>query len=133
MVPIIISNIITTTIGPACLSVPLFPPHILSTTKSISCRGYAAPNRQQPRPGVHRKSNRSDFRRSELVSALRKAGNRLHVLAADALASSSAEVERLRNRVAQLEAIARLNGETIQNMQRVAAETEREQFRSVTR
>ena len=65
--------------------------------------------------------------------ALRKAGNRLHVLAADALASSSAEVERLRNRVAQLEAIARLNGETIQNMQRVAAETEREQFRSVTR
>jgi hypothetical protein len=47
--------------------------------------------------------------------------------------ASQAEVDRLHERVAQLEAIARLNGETIRNMQRAAAETEREQFRSVTR
>jgi hypothetical protein len=47
---------------------------------------------------------------------------------ADALAASRAEAERLRKRVYQLEAIARLNGETIRNMQRAAAEIERAQW-----
>ena len=55
------------------------------------------------------------------------------VSAADALTASQAEVDRLHERVAQLEAIARLNGETIRGMQRAAAEIEREKFRSVTR
>ena len=42
--------------------------------------------------------------------------------AADALAASLAEVERLRARIHVLEGVARLNGETIRSMQRAAAE-----------
>ena len=57
----------------------------------------------------------------DLVTQLRAAGDRLHVLAADALEPSGAELERLSERVEQLEAIAGLNGETITNMQRAAS------------
>jgi hypothetical protein len=39
---------------------------------------------------------------------------------------SQAEIERLRERIAQLEAIARLNLETIRNMQRATAQDVRD-------
>jgi hypothetical protein len=48
----------------------------------------------------------------------------LHLLAADALAASHAEVERLRSRALLLEAVARLNGETVRAMQEAARELE---------
>ena len=43
-------------------------------------------------------------------------------MAAQALVNWRATAERLQERVARLEAIARLNGETIQGMQQAAAE-----------
>ena len=52
----------------------------------------------------------------------------MHLLAADALVGSCAEVESLRVRTLQREAVARLNGETIRGMQRAAAEIERAQW-----
>ena len=82
---------------------------------------------------VHSKSKSSDFSPyCELVSALRAAGDRLHVLAADALELSCAEVESLSERVEKLEAIGRLNGETIRKMQRAASEAASAQYRVST-
>ena len=63
---------------------------------------------------------------ADLIRRLRAAGDPLHLLAADALISWSAEVERLRARALQLEAVARLNGETIRAMQEAARELESE-------
>jgi hypothetical protein len=57
---------------------------------------------------------------ADLVARLRDAGDPLHVLAADALVACYAEVERLRARALLLEAVARLNGETIRAMQEAA-------------
>jgi ABC-type uncharacterized transport system fused permease/ATPase subunit len=74
---------------------------------------------------VHSKSNQSHFGpfggSQDRIASLRATGDRLHVLAAAALTTSNTEAERLRQRIAQLEAIARLNGETIRNMQQAAA------------
>ena len=77
---------------------------------------------------VHSKSKRGDFGAMELVSALSAAGDPLHLMAADALVQWRATAERLQERVSQLEAIARLNGETIRNMQQAAVEAAREQY-----
>ena len=72
MVPIIISNIITTTIGPACLSVPLFPPHILS--------GFVRPLtqiRRVPQPSLYgplKESNLHDQRRPDPLHILHVLG-----------------------------------------------------------
>ena len=63
---------------------------------------------------------------ADLVARLRAAGDPLHRLAADALVVSCAEAERLRDRVELLEAVARLNGETIRGMQEAARELESE-------
>jgi hypothetical protein len=63
---------------------------------------------------------------TDLVARLRAAGDPLHLLAAEALVAWYAEVERLRARVLQLEAVARLNGETIRSMQ--AAREEESDF-----
>jgi hypothetical protein len=57
-----------------------------------------------------------------LIARLRSTGDPLHLLAADALIASSSEAEQLRQRVQQLEAIAKLNAETIRNMKRAAIE-----------
>jgi hypothetical protein len=46
----------------------------------------------------------------DLVARLRAAGDPLHLLAAEALVAWYAEVERLRARALQLEAVARLTG-----------------------
>jgi hypothetical protein len=59
---------------------------------------------------------------ADLIRSLRTAGDPLHVLAAEALIAWCAEVEKLRARAEQLEAVARLNGETIRSMQRAATE-----------
>jgi hypothetical protein len=59
---------------------------------------------------------------AELISSLRAAGDPLHLLAAEALVTLHTTAERLQERIHQLEAIARLNGETICNMQQAAAE-----------
>ena len=61
---------------------------------------------------------------ADLVARLRAAGDPLHILAAEALVAWCAEVERLRARALQLEAVARLNGETIRSMQQAAREEE---------
>ena len=53
---------------------------------------------------------------ADLISRLRAAGDPLHLLAADALE--------------QLEAVARLNGETIRSMQRAARAQESEVFKA---
>jgi hypothetical protein len=66
---------------------------------------------------------------AELVSRLRAAGDPLYLTAADALAASLAELDRLRVRIRVLEAVARLNGETIRSMQRASAEAARAEFR----
>jgi hypothetical protein len=58
---------------------------------------------------------------AELVSALYAAGDPLAITAANALLASRAEASSLRARVEQLEAIARLNAETICTMQRASA------------
>ncbi|HEY1873100.1 MAG TPA: hypothetical protein VGG67_01740 [Steroidobacteraceae bacterium] len=50
-------------------------------------------------------------------------------MAADSITSWRAIAERLQERVYQLEAIARLNGETIRNMQRAAAQIATTQWR----
>ena len=68
---------------------------------------------------------------SELISQLRTAGDPLDVRAADALVVCQAEVERLRIRVQLLEGVARLNGDTIRNMQRPAAEAATDTGRSL--
>ncbi len=65
---------------------------------------------------------------ADLLTQLRSGGDPLQMLAADALAASSAETERLHERIAQLAAVARLNCETSRNMQRAAAEADREQY-----
>jgi len=59
---------------------------------------------------------------ADLVAQLRAASDPLHVLAADALVANDAQVKRLRERIVQLEAIARLNAETIRSMQQAALE-----------
>lgn len=56
-----------------------------------------------------------------LVSRLRAGGDPLQMTAADALAVSRAEADRFPRRIAQLEPISRLKGETIRNMQRITA------------
>jgi hypothetical protein len=61
---------------------------------------------------------------ADLISSLRAAGDPLHLLAAEALAAWYAEVETLRARALQLEAVARLNGETIRAMQAAARQEE---------
>jgi hypothetical protein len=53
---------------------------------------------------------------ADLIASLRAAGDPLHLLAADALTAWSAELETLRARAILLEAVARLNGETIRAM-----------------
>ena len=67
------------------------------------------------------------------MALLRAAGEPLHLMAADALANSGTTTERLQERVCQLEAIARLNGQTIRKMQRAARAAERAQYRGSTR
>ncbi len=68
----------------------------------------------------------SDERRALIFGctcrSTRAGGDPPQVMAANALDASSAEAERLRARIEQLEAIARLNGETIRGMQRATAE-----------
>jgi len=49
-------------------------------------------------------------------------GAPLHRLAADALVASLCEIERLSARVELIQGVARLNVETIRNMQRAAVE-----------
>jgi hypothetical protein len=61
---------------------------------------------------------------AQLIARLRAAGDPLHLLAADALVAECAEVETLRARALLLEAVARLNGETISSMQEAARELE---------
>jgi hypothetical protein len=63
---------------------------------------------------------------ADLIASLRAAGDPLHLLAADALAAGSAEVEGLRARARLLEAVARLNSDTIRAMQEAARELESE-------
>jgi hypothetical protein len=46
---------------------------------------------------------------ADLVARLRAAGDPLHLLAADAFVAGYAEIEKLRARAVQLEAVARLN------------------------
>jgi len=65
----------------------------------------------------------------DLINRLRASGDPLLVTAADALAASLAEMDRLRVRLRVLEGVARLNGETIRSMQRAAAETASAEFR----
>ena len=62
---------------------------------------------------------------ADLVALLRAGSDPLHLMAAEALTVSRATAERLQERVYQLEAIARLNGETIRSMQQATAEIER--------
>ena len=57
----------------------------------------------------------------DLIRDLRAAGDPLHLMAADALMASHAELERLRARLKLIEAVARLNGDTIRAMQRATA------------
>ena len=61
---------------------------------------------------------------TDLIRSLRAAGDPLHLLAAEALIAWYAEVERLRTRALQLEAVARLNADTIRSMQEAACEQE---------
>jgi len=53
----------------------------------------------------------------ELITQLRAAADPLHQLAANSLCASRALIARMHERIEQLEAIARLNGETIRAMQ----------------
>lgn len=69
----------------------------------------------------------------DLIRDLRAAGGPLHLIAAEALVARGAELERLQERIYQLEAIARLNGETIRGMQRAAAEIASAQWRQGAR
>jgi hypothetical protein len=64
---------------------------------------------------------------ADLIDRLRAAGGSLHLLAADALVAERAEVEKLRARALLLEAVARLNAETIRAMQ-AAARAEESDF-----
>ena len=64
----------------------------------------------------------------DLVARLRAAGDPLHLLAADALVAWYAEVEKLRARALLLEAVARLNAETIRSMQEAAREEVRQSW-----
>ena len=66
---------------------------------------------------------------ADLIARLRAAGDPLHLLAAEALVAGCAEVERLRARALQLEAVARLNADTIQGMQLAAIEAASEPYR----
>ena len=66
---------------------------------------------------------------ADLVSQLRAAGDPLHRLAADALIASLSEIERLTARVELFQGVARLNVETIHNMQRAAVEAASAAFR----
>lgn len=59
-----------------------------------------------------------------MISALRSAGDPPHLMAAEALVTLHTTAERLQERIHQLEAIARLNGETIRTMQQAAREEE---------
>ena len=61
---------------------------------------------------------------ADLIRSLRAAGDPLHLRAAEALVARDTEVERLRARALQLEAVARLNAETIRSMQEAACEQE---------
>jgi len=63
---------------------------------------------------------------AELIARLRAAADPLSRLAAEALTEGCAEVERLRARAVQLEAVARLNGATIRAMQEAARAEETE-------
>lgn len=69
----------------------------------------------------------------DLVARLQAAGDPLHLLAAEALVNWQATTERLHERVTQLEAIARLNGEPIRNMQRAATEAARQAVQAMRR
>ena len=60
---------------------------------------------------------------ADLLIQLPAAGDAFHLLAADALTEADAEAQRLRARVMQLEWVARLNAETVRNLQRAAIET----------
>jgi hypothetical protein len=64
------------------------------------------------------------MRSADLIARLRTAGDPLHLLAADALVAWDVEVETLRARALQLEAVARLNAETVRGMQEAARELE---------
>jgi len=66
---------------------------------------------------------------ADLICRLRTAGDPLHRLAADALVASLCEIERLTARVEVLQGVARLNVETIRNMQRAAVEAASAAFR----
>ena len=61
---------------------------------------------------------------TDLIRSLRAAGDPLHLRAAEALVARDTEVERLRARAMLLEAVARLNAETIRSMQEAACEQE---------
>jgi hypothetical protein len=61
---------------------------------------------------------------ADLIRSLRAAGDPLHLLAADALVAECAEIERLQARALQLEAVARLNAETVCAVQAAARELE---------
>jgi hypothetical protein len=65
---------------------------------------------------------------ADLIARLR-AGDPLHLLAADALVARFAEVEKLRARAELLEAVARLNADTIRGMQHAATEATRALYR----
>ena len=61
----------------------------------------------------------------DLTDRLRVAGDPLHSLAADALTASDAEIARLRSRIQLHEWVARLNGETVRNLQRASDKSAR--------
>ena len=61
---------------------------------------------------------------ADLIRSLRAAGDPLHLGAAEARVARDPEVERLRARAMLLEAVARLNAETIRSMQEAACEQE---------
>jgi hypothetical protein len=61
---------------------------------------------------------------ADLVASVRAAGDPLHLLAADALVAECAEVEKLRARALLLEAVARLDADTIRAMQVATREVE---------
>src|SRR5262249_33699933 len=63
-----------------------------------------------------------------LLNRLRSAGDPLHLIAADALTANSAEIQRLRARIQILEWVARLNGETVRNLQRASIEAAAQTF-----
>ena len=87
---------------------------------------WPVPWRRRPAPSPRPRAVPSRLKTLQR-SRLRASGDPIQMMAADALAASAAETERLRERVAKLEAVARLNLETILAMQIAATEVARKQ------